>query len=182
MEMKPRNSKRVRQTRHEDQLSAACVDYLTILEKQGHLRWFGVPNWSGKLHPRIQAQLKKQGRRAGVPDLQILFPIRHHPTIKGPADRPKVLFVELKRPKTATVTAGRMSDAQKEWGAWLTAAGFAHYVVSSVDELKGIIQQHRRLTNGPLPEARTPLQIVQGFTSGTPGVGYHLGETEIPDA
>lgn len=52
--------------RPEDALQRAVCDLLTIYERQGHLRFFAVPN-GGKRSKIEAAIMKGMGVRAGVP-------------------------------------------------------------------------------------------------------------------
>ena len=97
-----------------------CVKMLIILEAQGKLRFFSVPN-EGLRSIKAAQRLKNLGRRKGVPDLVIL------PT-NGQAG-----FIELKAPK------GTETPAQKEWKAWLTEH-YRHAVCRSVDEMLGVLK------------------------------------------
>lgn len=103
----------------EDDIQKACVKMLTLLENQKMLRFFHVPN-GGKRGAREGSKFKKMGVRPGVPDLVIL------PT-KGDA-----CFIELKAGKNTE------TDAQKEWGAWLSLH-YRYAVCRSVDEMLGVL-------------------------------------------
>lgn len=55
---------------------------------------------------------------SGVPDRIILLP------------GARVIFCEVKRPK-----GGRLSALQKKWRGWLTALGFEHFTLWTLEEL-----------------------------------------------
>lgn len=55
---------------------------------------------------------------SGVPDRIILLP------------GARVIFCEVKRPK-----GGRLSALQKKWREWLTALGFEHFTLWTLEEL-----------------------------------------------
>ena len=79
---------------------------------------FAVPN-GARTGMRTAVKLKREGLRAGVPDLFL------------PAARAGYngLFLELKR-----VKGGRVSDVQREWHAELRLAGYAVAVCHGADE------------------------------------------------
>ena len=108
----------------EDQIQKACVTWLHVQERLGHLCFFAVPN-GGKLSAATGALLKATGTRAGVPDITILFPSA------------KALFVELKAPK------GTLQPSQKEWRDKLQAYGFAWGEARSLDDLIELVAKVR---------------------------------------
>ena len=59
----------------------------------------------------------------GVPDRIILLP------------GARVIFCEVKRPK-----GGRLSALQVKWKEWLTALGFDHFTLWTLDELNELEQ------------------------------------------
>ena len=91
---------------HHEQIK--LVNYLTILERQGKIiTFFAIPN--GGSRNSIEAKnLKREGVRAGVSDMQVIL-------------KDKVLFIEMKRPpkrlKNGELSyAGiSVSDKQKEF-------------------------------------------------------------------
>lgn len=89
--------------RPEEAIQRAIVQLLSVYEAQGHLTYFAVEN--GGLRTKAEAGVgKAMGRRAGVPDLCILW--------DGGCG-----FIEVKAPK------GVFSQAQKEWRAKIQDAG-----------------------------------------------------------
>lgn len=77
--------------------------------------WFAIPN-GGKRHVHTAIKLKAEGVRAGVPDLCFVLP------------GGRAAFLELKAEK------GRLSDAQKEFRAAITAMCGWWNVAYSFDE------------------------------------------------
>ena len=82
------------------------------------------------------ARLKAEGVRAGVPDL--CLPV--------PRNGFGALYIELKAPKVAgsTKRAGRLSQAQVDWGKRLALAGNAWVVVHGWDEAREAIEGYLR--------------------------------------
>lgn len=79
---------------------------------------FAIPN-GGSRHPAEAANLKRQGVKAGVPDMFL-------PVSRGTSHG---LFIELKRRK-----GGRVSDEQRRWLNELERQGFAARVCKGADE------------------------------------------------
>jgi len=107
----------------ESALQSQCVDYLTVLEKQGRLAFAAVPNGSvlagDKKRRAIQMNnLKRTGLRPGVPDLLIFLP-------EG-----RCAAAELKS------DTGVLSAVQKDWRGQLENMGFEWRLIRSLDELK----------------------------------------------
>jgi hypothetical protein len=82
----------------------------------------GFPAWAtpnaGKRSPRTGARMKREGLRAGVPDVFIAVPTEYYGG----------LFIEFKTAK------GRVSQAQKNMMEDLAEAGYHCAVCRSVDE------------------------------------------------
>jgi len=71
--------------RPEQALQRAVVEYLAILERQGRLMFYAIPN--GGKRSRVEAAIfKGQGVRAGMPDIGLVLP------------GGKAAFIELKSP------------------------------------------------------------------------------------
>ena len=68
----------------------------------------------GRRHPREAGRLKKQGVRAGFPDLQLTVANNGY----------HGLYIELKRPKSRGVTAGAISKEQRVWNKRLNEQGY----------------------------------------------------------
>lgn len=85
-----------------------------------------IPN-EGRRSLRMGAELKKQGMRAGVPD--ICLPV--------PRGRYHALYIEMKRPK-----GGRVSDAQQWWIDKLNRQGNLAVICRGFDEAKDTILKY----------------------------------------
>jgi hypothetical protein len=91
---------------HHEQIK--LVNYLSILERQGKIiTFFAIPN--GGSRNSIEAKnLKREGVRAGVSDMQVIL-------------KDKVLFIEMKRPPKRlkngelSYSGISVSDKQKEF-------------------------------------------------------------------
>lgn len=89
-----------------DHIASRRWPHLAVLD--GRLTWFAVPN-GGQRNVIVATRLKREGVRAGVPDLAIMIPRGGH----------GALFVEMKALK-----GGRASKAQKEWHWALRSMGY----------------------------------------------------------
>lgn len=98
--------------RHEIEEQA---DVCRWLEAKSIL-YFAVPN-AGKRGKTAQAQAKREGIQAGVPDLVVLLPFG------------RAIFIEMKRRKGGTISA-----AQKHWITRLRVLGFNVKVCRGSDE------------------------------------------------
>lgn len=87
---------------------------------------FAVPN-GGFRSKKTAAALKREGAKAGVPD--VMFPLATH--------RYAGLALEFKRPKT-----GRLSDSQTDYIELLRAVGWRVEVVRSADEAINLVRDH----------------------------------------
>ena len=85
----------------EEEEQAAVIEWAMLMEKQYPelALLFHIPNGADR-HPAVAAKLKRQGVKAGVPDLFL-------PVARGGWHG---LWVEMKRRK-----GGRLSDEQKVW-------------------------------------------------------------------
>ena len=90
---------------------------------------FAIPN-GGKRGIRTAARLKQEGVQAGIPDIFLAVPARHH----------YGLFVELKRPKAPGVSAGRPTQAQREVMQALEANGYLCTVAYGANEARDAIE------------------------------------------
>lgn len=95
---------------------------------------FAIPN-GGKRHPKVAAEMKREGVRSGVPDM--LLPV--------PAGGYHGLFIEMKRQK-----GGRVSPEQKQWLEYLQAAGYLAVVCKGFEEARGVITDYLEKEK-PLP-------------------------------
>lgn len=101
----------------EANLQSACVSWFRLQYKKLAPLLFAVPN--GGSRNKIEAvNLKRQGVRAGVADLILLFPRQGH----------GALLIEMK------FGTGRQRPAQKEWQHVVEAAGYKYVICRSLDE------------------------------------------------
>ena len=103
-----------RMKREEDALQRQQVQYLRILESQGRLLFFAVPN-GGKRSKIEAAIMKGLGVRAGVPDLVILH------------DQ-KCSFIENKSAK------GRLSPSQMQFIDYCARHGYYFHLCSNFQQ------------------------------------------------
>ena len=107
----------------ESQIQRAIVQYLSILEGQGKLFFFAVPNQGGKGLAKRGAMLKGLGLRAGVPDLCVCLP------------HGQIQFVEVK------TDSGHVSVDQAKTFAALTLLGFRPDIVRSLDDMIALCRE-----------------------------------------
>jgi len=91
------------------------------------LLYFAIPN-GGNRNIITATKLKREGVKAGVPDLCIIH--------KGSA-----FFLEVKTPKTETSRKGTVSKRQVEVFGKLTAEGCQVEVVHSVAETREVLER-----------------------------------------
>jgi hypothetical protein len=116
-----RNGKKAR-VRPEARLQESVCQYLALQERCGRLLWFAVPN-GGSRNLLEAVNLKRQGLRAGVPDLCIIPKI-------GP-----VMFIELKSEE------GTLSRLQSLWLQNLVEYGCPVRVCRSLDEVQQFLYE-----------------------------------------
>ena len=106
---------------HEEQ--EAVVEYLELLK----IKFTSIPNSTYTKSWKQKAFNKKQGLRAGLPDLLCLI-------------KDKLVFIEMKRQKGSVV-----SDVQKSWIEELNKVDnvYAH-VCKGFDEAKEIIDKYNK--------------------------------------
>lgn len=116
--------------RPEDALQVAVVDYLT----RNGLFVFHIPN-QGSWSAAYGLKLKRMGRRAGMPDLQMICQ-QSDPLPRG------VLMIECKAPPKR-LRSGKFSAAkprvdreQHEAISQLAALGIPTLIIRSIDELE----------------------------------------------
>lgn len=85
---------------------------------------------------RAGARAKATGMKAGVPD--IFLPAKNA--------RYSGLYIELKRPKVAGSSAGRLSEAQGEFLAWANSQGYLGVVCYGADEAINILLDYLKET------------------------------------
>ncbi len=113
---------------HEDAEQAALIQWAFF--EAGRLPGvdllYAIPN-GGSRDTREAANLKRQGVKAGVPDLFL-------PVARGGKHG---LYIEMKRRE-----GGRVSDLQKEWIQKLTAQGYECHVCFGFDEAVAAIENY----------------------------------------
>ncbi len=120
--MKKMNVPRKARMRPEARLQESVCQYLALQERQGRLLWFAVPN-GGSRNLLEAVNLKRQGLRAGVPDLVVI-------PKAGP-----VCFIELKSED------GTLSKLQSIWLESLPLYGCPVAVCRSLDEVQRFLFQ-----------------------------------------
>lgn len=114
----------------EKDISAALVTYLEELRADGELTFF-VNLEGGRRDVRQQVSMKRQGARAGRPDIEIF------------AKNGRVFFIELKR-----LRGGRLTGAQAGEIAILKKFGFDCHVIRALQGDDAIDQVHDILFGG----------------------------------
>lgn len=110
--------RRMKKKSEEAQLQKAVVTYLKLREALGQLKYFSVPN-GGKRDVITAVKLKREGLRAGVPDIVVVTSVPS-----------RTIFLELKS-KT-----GSLSKPQQKWRDYFTANKIPFFVVRTLDDLK----------------------------------------------
>jgi len=109
----------------EHQVQVAICEYLDIRK----VVYFAIPN-GGKRNITTAAKLKKEGVKAGIPDICII-------------KNSQAFFLEVKRPAVPGAAKGRLSPAQKEMIPRLEEAGAEVKIVYSVaDVIEACIDWH----------------------------------------
>lgn len=98
-------------------LQSSCIEWFRLQFPKLEPLLFAIPNggWRNKIEA---ANLKRQGVRAGVADLILLFPKGGHGS----------LCIEMKYKK------GRQQESQKDWQRIAEAAGNKYVVCRTLDE------------------------------------------------
>ena len=113
-------------TEHQEQ--CAVIQYFDLKYKEHRGRLFAIPNGSYKSRAAASS-FKKEGLRAGVPDL--MLPV----AMKGYHG----LFIEMKRLK-GSVT----SKEQKDWHEYLNAQGYLCVVCKGADIANQVLDDYMR--------------------------------------
>ena len=119
---KARANGKMARRRPEALIQESVCQFLALQERLGRLLWFAVPN-GGSRNIIEAANLKRQGLRAGVPDLCIIPKI-------GP-----VMFIELKSEE------GTLSRLQSIWLQNLVEYGCPTRVCRSLDEVQQFLYE-----------------------------------------
>lgn len=103
----------------EANLQSNCITWFDLQYPKLSPLLFAVPN--GGSRNKIEAvNLKRQGVRAGVSDLILLFPRQGH----------GALLIEMK------YGSGRQRPGQKTWQRMVEAAGYRYVICRSLDEFR----------------------------------------------
>ena len=92
---------------------------------------FAIPN-GGRRDAITGARLKQEGVQPGIPDIFLAVPDQYR----------SGLFIEMKRPKSPGVSAGRASKAQREVMASLMARGYCCRVAYGFTEARQVIERY----------------------------------------
>lgn len=122
--MERMNAAEYNATRHEEDEQA---DIAALLDRLGIL-WTHVPN-EGKRHIATAMKLKRQGVKAGFPDVCIFDRPPKYPEAPGSV-------IEMKRVKGGTV-----SDEQKHWLEQLKARGWKTGVAHGANEAERLLRE-----------------------------------------
>lgn len=101
----------------EANLQSSCVSWFDLQYPKLSPLLFAVPN-GGSRNKLEAVNLKRQGVKAGVADLILLFPRGGH----------GALLIEMKYGK------GRQRDTQKSWQRTAEAAGYRYVICRTLDE------------------------------------------------
>ena len=112
-------------SKDEEILQINCITWFDYQYPQLKKLLFAVPN-GGKRHIVTATNLKKQGVRAGVSDLVLLYSNTDYP----------FMCLELKTPK------GTQEDSQKEFHKSVESVGGLYVLIRSFDEFKDIITKY----------------------------------------
>src|SRR3989304_2013103 len=110
----------------EADIQAAIIDLVEVF-KRPRLKYWHTPN-GGKRHIKTAMKFKRQGVKAGVPDLIFVVP-----PLAGSNEPPFFGFLEVKTPK------GKMSPAQQEFRDWCLEVGIRHEVVTNAADAMAIL-------------------------------------------
>lgn len=91
-----------------------------------------IPNWAGVKGPREGAMRKRDGVKAGVPDV-------HLPVARGPYIG---LWIEMKPPPALAGQKRLPTPDQKVWMAALREAGHRVEVCYSTQEARAVIEEY----------------------------------------
>lgn len=111
----------------EHSIQASFIQWCNLMSSRyaGLDKVFAIPN-GGKRHTRTAIKLKKEGARSGVPDLFLpVSKVGYHG-----------LFIEFKAKK------GSISEAQRIYAEYLIDAGYAYYVVRSLEAAIVLIRSY----------------------------------------
>lgn len=116
----------------EGQEQAAIFNWLHHYDREAESHCFHVPN-GGKRHIATAIKLKREGVKAGVPDIWLMLPRGGH----------SGLIIEF---KASPPHASAVSKDQKAWVARLNVAGYKAVVCKGFDAAKQTITDYLSLS------------------------------------
>lgn len=126
-----------------------------------------IPN-GGSRNKAEAARLKRQGVRAGVPDICL-------PAARGGWHG---LYIELKRQK-----GGRASPEQREWVEYLEKAGYCARICHGWDEAREMVERYMRKESTSQPAAQAaPLKGSHEENGGRKNGTDHMAGSEAAQA
>ncbi len=120
--MLPRKRKRIGLTPTEHQEQTMLCVWMT----KNNIPHFAIPN-GGMRNAKEGFKFKREGVKAGIPDLMIPVPTKAY----------HGLFLELKR-----IHGGRLSDTQAYWLAYFNSVGYHARIANGFDEAVNIITNY----------------------------------------
>lgn len=115
-------------TEHEEQCT--LFEWAEVCVHKDKLKtMFAIPN-GGERNIVVAAKLKKEGVKAGVPDILLPYPNGGY----------NGLFIEMKRRE-----GGRILKKQREWLRNLTENGYVCVIARGFEEAKGAIEKYLRV-------------------------------------
>ena len=109
----------------EHRIQCACVSWFNAQFPAYRGCLFAVPN-GGRRDKVTAAKLKAEGVVAGVADMILLLPNKHH----------HALLIEMK------TKVGQQSPTQKQWAAKVTPHGYQYTICRSLDEFMNTIKDY----------------------------------------
>lgn len=106
-------------------MQCACVRWYRLQQRGAERTLFAVPN-GGARNIATAARLKEEGVVAGVADLFLAAPNRHH----------HGFFIEMKTP------TGRQSDTQKEFQKQVEARGYKYAICRTLHEFAEAVKEY----------------------------------------
>ncbi len=106
------------------------VDIVKYLQSE-HIYFFAVINEAYGRPKVMQMQCVSMGLRAGVSDMIIFLPM--------PTGLDEIVFFEVKNPDK-----WKQSDRQKKFEKRVTESGYKYYLIFSVQDVKDIIEDHKK--------------------------------------
>lgn len=113
----------------ESDVQIAIVQYLEILERQWKVLWFTWSwNWQFQKSMAVKMKMKREGIRAWMPDLTIVFP-------------DTLVFIELKREKWGAPTPEQLNAIKQINKMWDPSGLVQAFIAYWFTEAKTIIDR-----------------------------------------